>query len=145
MPILQVRSKSLRFIESKNPQSCNKKMEKIKTNPSVEIKLHPKTSNLKKNSWNFCCKGVKKNVIQIRIKVVIPIKLPSRSQLKKTQFCSDSLLRKMLRNLYSGVLVILFSIQNQVPQIIIGMGRVIYQIKAISVVIRTTLKNSIFF
>ena len=51
----------------------------------------------------------------------------------------------MLRNLYSGVLIFLFSIQNQVPQIIIGMGRVIYQIKAILVVIRTTLKNSIFF
>ena len=35
----------------------------------------------------------------------------------------------------------LFSTQNQVPQIIIGIGRVIYHIKTLSVVIQTTLKN----
>ena len=45
--------------------------------------------------------------------------------------------------MYSGVLVFffLFSTQNQVPQISIGMGRVIYHIKALSIVIRTTSKN----
>ena len=37
--------------------------------------------------------------------------------------------------------IILFSTQNQLPHIIIGMGRVIYLIKAFSVVILTTLKN----
>ena len=41
---------------------------------------------------------------------------------------------------------LLFSTQNQVPQIIIGMSRVIYSIKALSVVIlRTTLKSFEFF
>ena len=35
----------------------------------------------------------------------------------------------------------LFSTQNRVPQIIIGMARVIYQIKGLSVVIRTKLKR----
>ena len=35
----------------------------------------------------------------------------------------------------------LFSKQNQVPQIVTGMGRVIYHTKAISIVIRTTLKK----
>ena len=31
--------------------------------------------------------------------------------------------------------------QNQVPQIIIGLGRLIYHIKALSIAIRTTFKN----
>ena len=35
----------------------------------------------------------------------------------------------------------LFSTQNQVPQIIVGMGRVIYHAEALSVVIRTMLNK----
>ena len=35
----------------------------------------------------------------------------------------------------------LFSTKNQVPKIIIGMGRVIYHIKALPVLIRTTSKK----
>ena len=38
-------------------------------------------------------------------------------------------------------LFFLFSTQNQVSQIIIGIGRAIYHIKAILVAIRMTLKN----
>ena len=47
---------------------------------------------------------------------------------------------------YSGVFF-LFSTQNQVPQIFIAIGRVIYHIKVLLIVIRTILKNlkSIFF
>ena len=37
----------------------------------------------------------------------------------------------------------LISMQNQVPKTIIGVGRVIYQIMVILVVIRSTLQNSI--
>ena len=37
--------------------------------------------------------------------------------------------------------VSLFSTQNQVPQVIIGNGGVIHDIKALSVVIRMTFKN----
>ena len=36
------------------------------------------------------------------------------------------------------------STQNQAPQFIIGMGRVIYHIKAFSVVVRTALKMAQF-
>ena len=49
---------------------------------------------------------------------------------------------KMGRNIvFGGVLVFLFSTQNQVPQIIIGLDWVIYHINALIVVIGTTLKN----
>ena len=45
-------------------------------------------------------------------------------------------LLKMGRNFVFGcVLVFLFSAHNQVPEIIIGLGRVIYHIEALSVVI----------
>ena len=40
---------------------------------------------------------------------------------------------------YSGVFIFLFSKPIQVPQVILGMGRVIY-VEAHSVVIRTTLR-----
>ena len=37
----------------------------------------------------------------------------------------------------------LFSTQNQVPQIIIGLGRVVYHIKALSVVIRMSSQKKL--
>ena len=46
--------------------------------------------------------------------------------------------------LYPGVLVFLFflfSTHNQLPQILMGMGRVMYQIKTLTVMIRATFKS----
>ena len=40
---------------------------------------------------------------------------------------------------FSGFLFFLFSTQNQVPQIIIGIGQMVYHIEAFLVLIRTTL------
>ena len=42
----------------------------------------------------------------------------------------------------NSVVLVFFSTQNQVPQIILAMGQLIYQTEAFSVVIRTTVKNS---
>ena len=48
---------------------------------------------------------------------------------------------KMRKNFVFGICFGFFSTQNQVPQIIIRLGLVIYHHEALSVVIRTTLKN----
>ena len=49
----------------------------------------------------------------------------------------------MRGTLYSGVLVFLFSTQNQATQIIIKMGQVTCHLKALSVLIRTFFKKVI--
>ena len=62
--------------------------------------------------------------------------------LSKESFCSDHL--KNEEELCIWVyfsFFFLFSTQNQVPQITIRMGRMIYHIKAISIVIRTKFKK----
>ena len=50
-------------------------------------------------------------------------------------------LKKGRNFVFGCVLVFLLSSQNQIPQEIIGLGWVIYHIKALTVVIRTTIKN----
>ena len=53
--------------------------------------------------------------------------------------------------MYSGVFVFFFcffkkfSTQNQEPQIVIGLGCVIYHVTALSVAIQTTVKNVLLF
>ena len=42
--------------------------------------------------------------------------------------------------MYLGVLVFCFSTKCQVPQIVIAIGRVIYQVKTLLVLVRMTIK-----
>ena len=86
----------------------------VLTKIQLAVWNHASSSN-----WRFRVAKMFKSYQEIKFLIYFRI--------KKLTYCSDHL--KWNRNLYSGVFVFLFNTQNLEPKIIIGIGRVINQLK----------------